>query len=195
MVRVPLLRVKWDGIALDGIALRQRLLEGNPRIMIDDTAAKANSVSLDPFQFSPGEAAQVGTAVANTLTAAHNLHPTADPAAAADITGEWEVLVQFLHGKRKHRLKLQQQGSALSGRQSSEQFESNVVGKLAEQRVQMEFETRHEGSAIAYRFEGTVKNGTMQGDVFLGSATDNHRGPVNLSQFGKGQWQAERRAS
>jgi seryl-tRNA(Sec) selenium transferase len=195
VVRVPLLRVKWDGIALDGIALRQRLLEGNPRIMIDDTAAKANSVSLDPFQFSPGEAAQVGTAVANTLTAAHNLHPTADPAAAADITGEWEVLVQFLHGKRKHRLKLQQQGSALSGRQSSEQFESNVVGKLAEQRVQMEFETRHEGSAIAYRFEGTVKNGTMQGDVFLGSATDNHRGPVNLSQFGKGQWQAERRAS
>jgi hypothetical protein len=28
--------------------------------------------------------------------------------------------------------------------------------------------------------------------VILGSATDNHRGPVNLSQFGKGQWQASR---
>jgi hypothetical protein len=28
--------------------------------------------------------------------------------------------------------------------------------------------------------------------VFLGSATDHHRGPVNLSQFGKGQWQASR---
>ena len=27
-----------------------------------------------------------------------------------------------------------------------------------------------------------------------GSATDNHRGPVNLSQFGKGQWQAQRAA-
>jgi L-seryl-tRNA(Ser) seleniumtransferase len=195
VVRVPLLRVQWDGIALDGMALRQRLLEGNPRIMLDDTSAKANAVSVDPFQFSPGEAAQVGTAIANTLTAAHNLHPTADPAAAADVSGEWEVLVQFLHGKRKHRLKLKQQGSALSGSQSSEQFESSVIGKLAEQRVHMEFETRHEGSAIAYRFEGTVKNGTMQGDVFLGSATDNHRGPVNLSQFGKGQWQAERRAS
>jgi D-glucosaminate-6-phosphate ammonia-lyase len=195
VVRVPLLRVTWDGIALDGMALRQRLLDGNPRIMIDDTSAKANSVNLDPFQFSPGEAAQVGTAIANTLTAAHNLQPTTDPAAAADVSGEWDVLVEFLHGKRKHRLNLKQQGSALSGSQSSEQFESNVIGKLAEQQVHMEFETRHEGSAIAYRFEGIVKNGSMKGDVFLGSATDHHRGPVNLSQFGKGQWQAERRAS
>ena len=191
---MPLLRVTWDGIALDGIALRQRLLEGNPRIMLDDTSAKSNAISIDPFQFSPGEAAQVGTAVAKTLTAAHNLHPATDPAAAADVSGEWDVLVQFLHGERKHRLKLRQQGSALSGSQSSEQFESNVIGKLAEQQVHMEFETRHEGSAIAYRFEGKVKNGTMQGDVFLGSATDNHRGPVNLSQFGKGQWQASRAA-
>jgi L-seryl-tRNA(Ser) seleniumtransferase len=192
VARVPLLSVKWDGIALDGIALRQRLLEGTPRIMLDDTSAQANVINIDPFQFSPGEAAQVGSAIANTLTAAHNLHPAADPAAAADVSGEWEVLVQFLHGKRKHRLKLRQQGGALSGSQSSEQFESNVVGKLAEQRVHMEFETRHEGSAIAYRFEGTVKNGTMQGDVFLGSATDDHRGPVNLSQFGRGQWEASR---
>jgi hypothetical protein len=103
--------------------------------------------------------------------------------------------VRFLHGERKHRLKLQQQGSQLSGSQQSEQFESNVIGKLAAQHVRMEFETRHEGSAIAYRFEGTVSNGKMQGEVLLGSATDNHRGPVNLSQFGKGQWQAERQAT
>ena len=115
-----------------------------------------------------------------------------EPAAAIALSGNWEVRVQVLHGERKHRLRLQQQGSALSGSQQSEQFESNVIGRLAAQNVRMEFETRHEGSAIAYRFEGTVSDGTMQGDVILGSATDNHRGPVNLSQFGKGQWQASR---
>ena len=194
VVRVPLLHVQWDGIALDGIALRQRLLEGSPRIMLDDTSAKANSINIDPFQFQPGEAAQVGQAVANALNAAHNLQPPTEPAAAMDVSGNWDVLVQFLHGERKHRLRLQQQGNQLSGSQQSEQFESNVIGKLAAQRVHMQFETRHEGSAIAYRFEGTIGDGKMQGDVFLGSATDNHRGPVNLSQFGKGQWQALRSA-
>jgi L-seryl-tRNA(Ser) seleniumtransferase len=195
VVRVPVLRVKWKGIALDGMGLRQRLLDGTPRIMIDDTSATASSVTLDPFQFGPGEAAQVGKAVAAALTAAHNLHPATDPAAATDVSGDWNVFVKFLHGERKHQLRLQQQGNQLSGRQQSEQFESNVTGKLAEKNVHMEFETRHEGSAIAYRFEGTVNGGRMEGDVFLGSATDHHRGPVNLSQFGKGHWQAERQVT
>ena len=195
VVRVPGLRVKWDGIALDGMGLRQRLLDGSPRIMTDDTSTTANSLVIDPFQFSPGEAAQVGEAIANALTAAHNLHPATEPTAASDLSGNWDVRVRFLHGERKHRLRLQQQGSQLSGSQQSEQFESNVIGKLAAQHVRMEFETRHEGSAIAYRFEGTVSNGRMAGEVLLGSATDNHRGPVNLSQFGKGQWQAERQTT
>ena len=55
VVRVPVLRVKWEGIALDGMGLRQRLLDGSPRIMTDDTSATANSLTIDPFQFSPGE--------------------------------------------------------------------------------------------------------------------------------------------
>jgi hypothetical protein len=184
--------VKWDGIALDGMALRQRLLEGTPRIMLDDTSAKANSINIDPFQLSPGEAMEVGEAIANTLLAAHNLQPPTESGAAADVSGNWIVRVQFLHGEREHRLTLRQSGNQLTGSQQSAQFESNVTGKLVKRHVRMEFESRHEGSAIAYRFEGSVANGEMQGDVFLGSATDSHRGPVNLSQFGTGQWQASR---
>jgi D-glucosaminate-6-phosphate ammonia-lyase len=192
VVRVPLLRVYWEGIALDGMGLRQRALESEPRVMLDDTSATANSINVDPFQLSPGEAAEVGKAIAAALTSARALKPAQQSAAAIDLSGEWNVLVHFLHGERTHKLRLQQKGSELSGSQQSEQFESNVSGHLAAQKVLMEFETRHEGSAIAYRFEGQVSNGKMQGEVLLGSATDHHRGPVNLSQFGKGQWQASR---
>jgi D-glucosaminate-6-phosphate ammonia-lyase len=194
VVRVPVLRVHWDRIALDGMGLRQRLLEGTPRIMIDDTAATANSVTIDPFQFQPGEATEVGKAIAASLTAARSLMPSADPAPAIDLSGDWSVRVQFLHGERLHRLRLQQQGNQLIGSQESEQFAGKVIGKLTAQSVRLEFEARHEGSAIAYRFEGKVDADRMAGEVVLGSATDNHRGPVNLSQFGKGQWQAQRAA-
>jgi L-seryl-tRNA(Ser) seleniumtransferase len=192
VVRVPALRVIWDAIALDGFGLRQRLLEGTPRIMIDDTSATANSVILDPFQFQPGEAAQVGRAIAAALNDARAMQRAPEVSAATNLSGSWDVHVQFLHGERQHRLRLQQQGNQLKGSQESEQFASQVIGRLSGAGVHMEFETRHEGSAIAYRFEGTVENGRMQGEVFLGSASDSHRGPVNLSQFGKGQWQASR---
>ena len=194
VVRVPLLRVRWDGIALDGMGLRQRLLDGSPRIMLDDTSATANSINIDPFQLQAGEAAQVGKAIEAALNAARSLRPTQEPAPAIDLSGSWTVRVNFLHGERTHRLRLQQRGGELTGSQQSEQFEGNVVGRLSAEQVRMEFETRHEGSAIAYRFEGRVRDGGMEGEVILGSATDKHRGPVNLSQFGKGQWQASRSA-
>jgi seryl-tRNA(Sec) selenium transferase len=194
VVRVPVLRVRWDGIALDGMGLRQRLLDGTPRIMIDDTSATANSVNIDPFQFQPGEAVEVGKAIAATLAAARSLAPAAEPPPVIDLSGDWTVRVQFLHGERTHRLRLQQHGRELSGSQESEQFAGTVVGKLTARDVRLEFEARHEGSAIAYRFQGTVDADRMAGEVVLGSATDNHRGPVNLSQFGKGRWQAQRAA-
>ena len=194
VVRVPVLRVRWDGIVLNGMGLRQRLLEGTPRIMIDDTTATANSVTIDPFQFQPGEAADVGKAIAATLTAARSLTPAAEPPPVIDLSGDWSVRVQFLHGERLHKLRLQQRGSELVGSQESEQFASNVIGKLTAQQIHMEFEARHEGSAIAYRFEGKVDADRMAGKVVLGSATDSHRGPVNLSQFGSGHWQAQRAA-
>jgi D-glucosaminate-6-phosphate ammonia-lyase len=192
VVRVPALRVRWNGIALDGMDLRTHLLEGTPRIMIDDTAATANSVVIDPFQFQPGEAAEVGKAIAAALAAARLLEPTKEPPPVIDLSGEWSLRVQFLHGQRLHRLRLRQQGSHLTGSQESEQFAGTVVGRLTARNIVMEFEARHEGSAIAYRFEGSVNADSMTGEVLLGSATDSHRGPVNLSQFGKGQWQAER---
>jgi len=160
--------------------------------MIDDTAATANSVNIDPFQFQPGEAAEVGKAIATALNAARSLTPAAEPPPVIDLSGDWSVRVQFLHGERLHKLRLQQQGNQLTGSQESDQFAGKVVGKLAAQTVRLEFEARHEGSAIAYRFEGKVDADRMAGEVVLGSATDNHRGPVNLSQFGKGQWQAQR---
>jgi hypothetical protein len=122
------------------------------------------------------------------------LEPPREQPPVIDLSGEWSLHVQFLHGQRLHKLRLRQQGSQLTGSQESEQFAGTVVGRLTARSILMEFEARHEGSAIAYRFEGTVDADRMAGDVLLGSATDSHRGPVNLSQFGKGQWQAERAA-
>src|SRR3974377_2468021 len=64
--RVPRLRVSWDRwqYPLDGLALRQHVLDGEPRIMLDDNSAAENSIAIDPFQLQPGEAVQVGNAIA-----------------------------------------------------------------------------------------------------------------------------------
>jgi len=67
--RVPRLRVYWDRwqYPLEGLALRERVLDGEPRIMLDDNSAAENSIEIDPFQLQPSEAAQVGDAIAAVL--------------------------------------------------------------------------------------------------------------------------------
>jgi L-seryl-tRNA(Ser) seleniumtransferase len=194
VVRVPRLRVMWDAAerGMDGEALRLRLLDGEPRIMLDDMSAKPNSVDIDPFGLQPGEADQVGRAIAAALAAPAQVAPADSAAAALDVSGVWELGVSFLHGKRTHRLELRQQGGAITGNQSSPQFEGPVTGSLDRAGIHLDFRTRYEGTVINYRLDGSVADGKMQGHVTLGSLTDHHQGPINLAQFGTGRFQGQR---
>jgi D-glucosaminate-6-phosphate ammonia-lyase len=193
VVRVPRLVVRWDAAkyGLDGEAARLRLLDGDPRVMLDDMATTANSVEVDPFGLQPGEADQVGRALAAALSAPVAARP-APVVPKVDISGAWDVHVSFLHGERSHRLTLQQQGGAITGSQSSQQFDGPVSGSLDADGVHLTFRTRYEGATIFYTLNGAVADGRMQGTVALGSASDHHQGPINRAQFGTGQFQAVR---
>lgn len=192
--RVPKLRILWDTtqIPIDGDSMRRRLLEGTPRIMLDDTATSANAAVIDPFALQPGEAEAVGVAIALALTHASREKPTSGTPFGAEIAGEWDLRVKFLRGERTHRLRIEQRGSEISGHQHSPDFDSPVVGRFTSEGVDFSFDYRYEGSRISYRFLGQANGRTMAGTVVLGAVTDHHQGLVNLSQFGSGNWQAHR---
>jgi len=192
--KVPKLRVLWDTkrIPIDGDGMRHRLLEGSPRIMLDDTASAADTIVIDPFALQPGEAEAVGVAIALALTHASREKPPTELPVAAEIAGEWDLRVIFLRGERAHRLSIKQRGNEISGHQHSPDFDSPVVGRLTPEGIDFSFDYRYEGSRISYRFVGQANGRTMTGMVVLGAVTDQHQGSVNLSQFGQGDWQASR---
>jgi hypothetical protein len=171
--------------------VRLRVLDGDPRVMLDDMAITANSVEVDPFGLQPGEADQVGRAIAAALAAPVVAHP-APVVPKIDVSGAWDVHVSFLHGERSHRLTLQQQGAAITGSQSSQQFDGPVSGSLDADGIHLTFRTRYEGATIFYQLDGAVADGRIQGSVALGSASDHHQGPINRTQFGGGQFEAVR---
>jgi D-glucosaminate-6-phosphate ammonia-lyase len=193
VVKVPRLVVSWDNATFpfDGETLRLRVLDGEPRVMLDDMATTANSVEVDPFGLQAGEADQVGRAIAAALMIPAAATAPA-PAPKTDISGAWDVQVSFLHGARTHRLTLQQQGGAVTGSQTSQQFDGPVTGSLSADGVHLEFRTRYEGATIFYSLDGNVADGRMKGTVELGTASDHHQGPINKSQFGTGAFQAVR---
>ncbi len=191
---VPRLRISWDRwqYSIDGLGLRQRLLDGEPRIMLDDNSASGDEITIDPFQLQPGEAAQVGDAVAAALREAAAAEPAPPPPPAVDIAGNWRLHVDFLQGSRVHRLELEQRGPELAGHQRSDGFDGPVSGWLSGELIQLSFTARYEGSTISYIFDGAVRDGRMSGAAVLGAASDQNHGIVNRSQFGAGAWRAER---
>jgi uncharacterized pyridoxal phosphate-dependent enzyme len=191
--RVPRLKIVWDRerYPLDGLGLRNRVLDGEPRVMLDDNSATENSIAVDPFQLQPGEAEQVGDAVVAALLVSAQAERAPAHAPALTVTGNWELRVEFLQGARTHRLALEQKGADLSGHQKSAQFDGPVAGQLDADLVRFSFEQRYEASKLSYRFEGRVSDGAMEGTVMLGAASDQNGGIVNRSQFGTGEWRAK----
>jgi L-seryl-tRNA(Ser) seleniumtransferase len=191
---VPRLRVAWDRweYPLDGLALRQHLLEGEPRIMLDDNSATDDGITIDPFQLQPGEAAQVGDRIAAVLRDARAASPEPPHPPPVEIAGDWQLRVDFLQGSRDHRLAIEQRGAELAGHQRSVQFEGPVNGRLSGDLVQISFNSRYEGSTICYFLDGQIRDGAMSGTALLGAASDQNHGIVNRSQFGTGRWQASR---
>jgi hypothetical protein len=192
--RVPRLKIVWDRdkYPLDGLALRQRALDGEPRVMLDDNSATEDSIAVDPFQLQPGEAGQVGDAVVAALLVSAQAERIPAHAPSLTIAGNWELRVEFLQGARTHRLALEQNGADLAGHQKSAQFDGPVTGSLDADIVRFSFEQRYEASRLSYRFEGRLMNGAMEGTVMLGAASDQNGGIVNRTQFGAGEWRAKR---
>ncbi len=191
---VPRLRVSWDRwhYPLDGLALRQYVLDGEPRIMLDDNSATEESTVIDPFQLQPGEASQVGDAIASVLRDAVKASPAPLHPPAIEVAGHWELRVDFLQGSRVHCLVIEQRGPELGGHQRSAQFEGPVSGHLSGNQVQLSLTSRYEASTICYFFDGEISDGRMSGTAILGAASDQNQGVVNRSQFGTGTWYANR---
>lgn len=192
--RVPRLLLSWERARylIDGLGLRQKLLDGEPRVMLDDNSATENAIAIDPFNLEPGEAAMVGAAVAGALRGLARGMPEAAAAAARDVAGKWRVEVAFLQGRRVHEVTLQQQETRLSGHQRSEQFAGPVEGEIRGEEVRFAFDGHYEGTRISFRFSGQAEAEAMRGEVALGAAGPQNQGIVNLGQFGRGTWQAQK---
>ena len=194
VVRVPRLQVSWDKakVAVDGETLRLRLLDSEPRIMLDDMSATEASIAIDPFGLQPGEADQVGRGLVAALAEPVVATRPAPLVPAIDVSGTWDLDVSFLRGKRTHIIQLEQHDGTITGRHGSQQFEGPVTGNVDSTGLHLVFTAWLEGTMVAYRLDGSVTDGQMRGNVTLGSATHHHQGPINLAQFGPGWFQGAR---
>ncbi|MGH7321311.1 MAG: hypothetical protein ACRELA_17025 [Candidatus Rokuibacteriota bacterium] len=192
----PRLWISWDArqIGWTGLDLRARLLEEEPRIMLDDRGATDNSLAILPNSLQPGEAKVVGIrlreALATAPTASREARP---PAELPQVDGCWDVQVQYIKGSSSQQLELTQRDHELTGVHRTPLFENALAGRLAGHEITFSSLHPFEGTNLAYRFTGNVRGEFMEGTVEVGSSGETAPGPLNQREYGTARWHAKRR--
>jgi hypothetical protein len=87
--------------------------------------------------------------------------------ASINVTGHWEVEMQFFTSKSTHKFFLEQEGNWIKGTHTSDYAMQEMAGMIEGDEVKLKSHFNVPGNSINYWFSGKVSNGTFNGSVFL----------------------------
>lgn len=196
----PRLRLTWSApIMIGSDDLRRSLLSSRPRIQLQDFWSTPNSIVIDPFNLQAGEETIVGRALAGVFDSccepARKPPPSSTGLAALD--GDWIVQIKFTGGDKVHRFHLQAVGRRCFGDHFTRFSQGRLDGEIsADGSVLLRSMHEHQPADLFFAFCGALDtSGNLEGEVELGSASSDHRGPVFQAQFGKARWRATRQST
>jgi hypothetical protein len=104
------------------------------------------------------------------LSARHTRKPVETPKPpAANLSGQWEIDIEYTASKTRHTLHLQQNGNELQGTHRGNFLARDIAGSISDTSVTLLSNvTERHGDALRYRFTGTVTGDTMSGTLDLG---------------------------
>jgi L-seryl-tRNA(Ser) seleniumtransferase len=95
--------------------------------------------------------------------------PSAAPTTVADLSGTWEVDIDYIGSQSRHTFSLKQAGSDLSGKHQGDFVGRDVSGSIDGQGVRLQSRIRGGGIDVGYGFTGQLDgNDRMGGELDLG---------------------------
>lgn len=169
--RTPRLNINWnpDKLHITGEEVAEIVARNKPRIAIGASSKDGNtSINITPSQMRPGNAKVVANRLHEILS--QKRKPISDEMAEAgvDITGHWEVEMEFFTSKSKHYLFLEQKENWISGSHQSEFSTQEIVGMVEQGDIRLRSNYRVPGNGISYWFSGKKEGDIITGSVFLG---------------------------
>jgi L-seryl-tRNA(Ser) seleniumtransferase len=172
--RTPSLTIRWDRkrIGVSGAELARYLLETEPRIATPGGRDRGDeaSISITPYQMSADEVKTVGGRIYAALSKAPGRAaptPTAPP--ASDLSGQWNVRIEFVASTSTHTLHLRQTGNHLDGLHQGDFVSRGLTGTIDGRTIQISslYSERH-GDALTFRFTGMLEGDAMTGTLDMG---------------------------
>ena len=182
----PGLSINWDPakLGITGEEVSNILWTSEPRIALNagggggggggrggrGGASSQTGVSITAYQMMPEDVKIVADRVYQVLSAKRpEWKPEAPRTPAADLTGRWDVEIQFAAGTSQHALYVKQQGNGLQGTHQGDFTARDFTGTISgdDVRIASSIGEVH-GAALSYRFTGKVNGDSMTGDLDMG---------------------------
>src|SRR5215471_3563180 len=182
--RSPDLNIRWDSakLGVSGQQLSQILDTTDPRILVGVSRGAQNGISITAFNLKPGDEKIIADRLHGVLSAPPVQKAQEPPKApVADLSGVWDVQIEYRAGVGLHTLSLRQQGGRIQGIHRGEFIARDLSGLIDGDTVQLQsrLPERAIGNALSFTFTGKVVGETMSGEL-------------NMGEYLKAQWSARR---
>jgi L-seryl-tRNA(Ser) seleniumtransferase len=175
----PTLSIRWntDQVGILGDEVSRLLWSGEPRIALNGGgrrgrggAPSETGVSIVAHMMSPGDEKVVADRLFQVLSTAPKRLPARESVPpATDVTGEWNVRIEFAGGSSTHFLFLQQREGQIQGTHRGDFVARDLSGTIEGDAVRFTSNyTEQHGDALTFRFTGTVTGDQMGGDLDMG---------------------------
>ena len=177
--RSPGLGISWNTakLGITGEQVSELLYKGEPRIALGGGGARMRTadtdtgISVTAYMMQPGDEKIVAKRIVEVLSSSRGpLQQAAPKQPAADLTGRWNVHLEFLSGSTDHVLYLNQQGNQIVGTHHGDFVKRDLAGTIdgPSVRVTSNMSEGEMGDHLTFTFAGTLEAGEMSGEVDMG---------------------------
>jgi seryl-tRNA(Sec) selenium transferase len=175
----PALSISWDPAKLHvtGEEIAEEVARTKPRIALGASGAglRGNSVpesgytsiNITAWMMQPGDDRTVADRLFEVL--ARERSPKPPPAApVANLSGRWDVDIEFFSSRSRHTLTLEQDGNRLQGSHKGDFSTRDIFGTIEGDQIKLRSTDSLPGDSITFTFSGSVSGGAFSGPIHMG---------------------------
>ena len=167
------LSVSWDPEIFNiyGTDVAEILATTKPRIAVSGSYLDNNGrtgVSITVGQMQQGEDRIVADRLYEVLTGKHE-KPKGMSAPLVNLSGRWDVEIEFFLDKGYHSLFIEQDGNFIVGSHKGNFSTRDMYGIVDGNQIKLVSSDRPAlGNNVPFTFHGTATNNTMEGGIYMG---------------------------
>jgi L-seryl-tRNA(Ser) seleniumtransferase len=172
--KTPSLHVLWDPkrYGITGPRAARHLFDTDPRVAVFPARVKGEGetgLSVTPYMLAAGEEKIVADRIHALLKDPPRAAEPLPAPPVADLTGQWDVRIEYAAGSSTHALHLMQKEGRLSGSHQGDFVSRDLSGTIDGDAVRIvsDYAESH-GDALGYTFSGKLTGDEITGALEMG---------------------------